>query len=137
MTEQEQTKKEQIAEIPVKKVRGKPFQKGEDQRRNLNGKPIGTKSFSTIFDEAIKEIAKKRNITPSEAEKELIVKAYLEARDGNFNFFKDLMDRKYGRAKESLDLTSGGEALGIIILPRREKKDEHILESPRETGDST
>lgn len=78
------------------------FQKGFDPRRNLAGRPLGTKNFSTLFEEAIKKIAKEKEIT--EPEREIVVKAVNEALRGNFNFYKDLMDRNYGKAEESLKL---------------------------------
>ena len=120
------TKESQVnTEITVKKVRGVPFKVGKDDRRNLNGKPKGVKSFDTLFDEAIRIIVKEQKIpnlkTP---EIDLVVKAVVEGLKGNYPYFRDLMDRRYGKAPERIDLSSGGEPLGIIFLPRR-KQDEN------------
>ena len=101
---------EQKAVIPVKKVRGVPFKNGKDPRRNLAGKPPGTRSFSTLFEEAIKKIAKEEKITPESAEMALIRKAYSEAKKGNFNFYKDIMDRNFGQPTKPIDLTTGGQS---------------------------
>lgn len=111
-------KKTEIAVIPVKKVRGKPFKVGRDERRNLNGKPPGTKSFSTLFDEAIRIIAKEEKISPESAELALFEKAYTEARKGNFNYFKDIMDRRFGQPTKPIDLTTSGHS----FLPTPEER---------------
>lgn len=68
---------------------------------NPYGRPLGTKNFSTDFDEVIKEIAKLNNITESEARKILLRKAYSEAKNANFPFYKDIMDRYYGQPKNN------------------------------------
>lgn len=71
---------------------------------NPEGKPPGTKNFSTDFDEAVEDIAIEENITKSEARKMLLKKAYYEAKGGNFNFYKDIIDRDYGKVKENVDV---------------------------------
>ena len=88
---------------PATKVRGKPFVKGDDPRRNLDGKPLGTKNFETDFDEAVDEIAKENNMTRSEARKVLLKVAFKQAKDGNYSFYKDIHDRIYGQAKAVID----------------------------------
>ena len=52
--------------------------------------------------------------------------------DPNAKALEDLVNRLFGRPKESIDLTSGGEALGIIILPLKKKQDENLLAGPSE-----
>ena len=42
---------------------------------------------------------------------------------------KDMLDRAFGRAKESVDVTSGGKKLGVIYLPQRGTSDS--VETPR------
>ena len=108
---------ENTAEIQPKRVIGRPFKKG--QSGNPNGKPKGTKSFSTLFDEVIKKIAKEEKISPNSAEMALFEKAYSEAKKGNFNYFKDIMDRRFGQAVKPVDLTTGGES---FFRPTEEEK---------------
>ncbi len=80
---------------------------------NPAGKPKGTKNFGTDFDEVVEEIAKLNNITFSEARKQLLKVAYVEAKKGNFNYSKDIFDRYYGKTKESVDV--GGELIIKVI----------------------
>lgn len=82
------------------------FQKGYDPRRNLKGKPVGIRNFSTDFDEAVEEIAKEEGITKSQARKTLLKRAYKEAKAGNYNFYKDIIDRDYGKAPDVIDVNA-------------------------------
>ena len=81
------------------------FVKG-DPRINREGRPVGTRNFQTDFDEVVEEIAKANNITNSEARKILIKKAYGEAKDGNFQYYKDITERVYGKVPDALDITA-------------------------------
>ncbi len=101
-------------EIPdkIQRINGK-FAPGVSG--NPAGKPLGTKSFSTLWDESIKDIAKLNNISKNEAEKVLIKTAWKQAKDGQFQFYKDIHDRLYGSATQPLDLTSGGKP--IVFMP--------------------
>jgi hypothetical protein len=75
------------------------------------GRPTGSKNFTTDFDEVVDEIAKTNNITTSEARKILLKMAYVEAKKGNFPFYKDILDRYYGKAQDSVDITTAGQPL--------------------------
>src|SRR4030065_1322752 len=79
------------------------------------GRPPGSRNFETDFDEVIEEIAKANNITNSEARKILIKKAYSEAKNGNYNFYRDINDRVYGKVVERTDLTTKGEKIVITF----------------------
>ncbi len=94
------------------------FMKGTAKPKN-SGIKLGTKHFGTDFDEVIKEIAKANKISESDARKLLIKKAYSEAKNGNFPFYKDICDRYYGKAQENIDLTTDGEKIQGInyIIP--------------------
>lgn len=76
---------------------GKPhlFKKG--QSGNPNGRPKGSKNFSTLFREAVKQIAEE---TGTDAERELVLTAIEEARNGKFSYHKDIFDRVYGQAEQ-------------------------------------
>ena len=78
------------------------------------GRPPGTRNFATDFDEVVEEIAKANNITASEARKILLRAAYSEAKNKNFPFYKDIMDRYYGKAQDFLDVTTGGEQMNHL-----------------------
>ena len=98
------------------------FQKG--QSGNPLGRPLGTKNFATDFDEVVEEIAKVNNITASEARKILLRAAYSEAKNKNFPYYKDIMDRYYGKAQENLDVTSGGKPIGQLLDELTDTKPE-------------
>ena len=97
------------------------FKKGNDPRRNLAGRPLGSKNFETDFLQAVKKIADTNKITTAEAMEVLLRKAYTEGASGQFNFYKDIMDRLYGKVIEKTDITSGGEPL---FKPSKEEQDK-------------
>lgn len=104
-----------------------PFKNGEKMdNRDRNGRfvegyeggpgrPKGVKNFDTIFEEAIKKIIKEKNLKES-PELEIVIRGIAEARSGNFNFYKDILDRRYGKAKEFLELEGGIEHKDNRIL---------------------
>ncbi len=99
------------------------FKKG--QSGNPSGRPEGVKNFKTVFEEAVKKIAKEKSLKECEVEIDLVIKAIASARGGNFNYYKDIFDRVYGKASEKIDLTTAGEKLppgaNIIIKSDGEK----------------
>lgn len=82
----------------------KPFKKGENGGAH---RPKGQRNYSTLRELAIIELAKKNNKTAEEIEIEIMANAILEARKGNFQFYKDDKDRVYGSAinKSTLEVT--------------------------------
>lgn len=77
----------------------KPGQSG-----NPKGRPRGSKNFDTLFKKAIRKIAKEKKLPVKDPEVEMVVRAVIEALEGNYSFFKDLMDRRYGTPKGSVDI---------------------------------
>ena len=71
---------------------------------NPEGKPIGAKNFDTIFEEAIREIVKNNKLPIKDPEKEMMIKAVVEALKGNFPFWKALAELRYGKPKESVEV---------------------------------
>ena len=118
-------KQSKSAETTVPKQRGRPFPKGVSG--NPAGRPLGSKNFSTDFDEVVEEIAKVNSISQSDARKILLKKAYFEAKEGNFNFYKDIIDRYYGKAIERHELTGlDGQPL---FSPQEKELAEKALEN--------
>ena len=78
------------------------------------GHPLGQRNFATDFDEVVEELAKMNNISVSEARKILLKKAYMEAKGGNFNFYRDIIDRYYGKPKENVDINFPTPILHVL-----------------------
>jgi len=98
----------------------------------LGGREVGSRNFITDFDEAVSEIAKEEGITASEAKKVLLKKAYSLAKEGNFPFYKDIVDRYYGATqpdeepKQELHLHLHSDKIVKIITEAREKIKEQL-----------
>lgn len=115
---------EKLTKISKKIARVVRNEKGQLQPGSIlnpEGKEPGTRSFETDFDEAVEEIAKANNMTRSEARKILLKKAFAEAKEGNFSFYKDIHDRIYGKAIERHELT--GKDGKDLFNPTEEEKD--------------
>lgn len=94
----------------------KPENTGKKQERNPDGtfpkgvsgnpagKPKGTESFATKFYKVIDKLAKQNNLTPDEIEEQLILVGYKKAKDGDYNFYRDLHDRVHGKAPQTINL---------------------------------
>lgn len=81
---------------------------------NPNGYPKGQRQFKTVYREALVQLAKKNNKTPEDIEWEIISKGILQARTGDFKFYKDLLDRLFGSALQNNALLGkDGENLQI------------------------
>ena len=79
---------------------------------NPEGLKPGTKQFSTLMDEAVKEIAKANKLTEGEVWQVLIKRGYSEAKDGSYPFYKDILDRYYGKA---VDIFGGDPDNPLIV----------------------
>jgi len=95
-------KSEPIAELTGKAKRLKnlrpPWKKGEEVKGR--GRPLGKRSFDTIYEAALQTLAKKEGTTPQKIENEILAKGVLMSRRGQFNFYKDTMDRRQGQAAQ-------------------------------------
>jgi hypothetical protein len=102
----------------AEKVRGVPFKEGFDPRRNLDGRPPGSKNFTTLFKKAVKEVAKKLELgeDPDAVEVEIIKRGIKEALAGKYPFYRDIFDRIYGQPKGNIDITSGDEKIVFKIV---------------------
>lgn len=95
------------------RVVGTPFPPGVSG--NPNGRPLGQRNYSTIYKEALKNLADLNNKTPDEIENEIIKKGLTMAIKGSYQFYKDIQDRMHGKAAENLDITTKGQA--IVFMP--------------------
>ena len=118
-------------EIGDKLVRGENGQFVNGHPDLGAGRPQGVRNFSTDFEEAVGDLAKVQGITFSEARKELLKVAYVKAKEGNFPYHKDIMDRYYGDAEpeKPQEVTVIKEQKNIYILVDEfEKKVREELE---------
>ena len=76
---------------------------------NPAGRPKGSLGFATKWRKFVIKIADKNNVKPEDIEDELLAIAYQRARKGDFQFYKDILDRVHGKAvqeiKQTTDLT--------------------------------
>ncbi len=90
----------------------KPFQKGQDSRRNLDGRPIGSRNRSTIL----------RELLDQGDNEYLLHKAQLEkALNGDINSYKTILDNVYGKQPQESDLTDKKDSITIISVGYKEK----------------
>ncbi len=92
---------------------------------NMNGRPKGSKNFQTEMEEAIEAYAELNNLTSADVKLRLYMKGLGEGLKGEYNFYRDFMDRMHGRAKDSINL--GGE---ITLNIAKEIADKYINETP-------
>lgn len=79
-------------------------------------KPKGARSWNTVFEEAIRKIAKEKKLKIDDPEVEMVVTAVTRALKGNYNYFKDIMDRRYGKPKEPIEIESKLEKIIVEIV---------------------
>lgn len=92
-----------------------PFKKGESG--NPDGRPKGQRNYATIYREALIKLGKLNNKTPEELEEEILSKGLLNARSGDYRFYKDILDRLYGTPVSRTELTGkDGEPINKISI---------------------
>lgn len=113
----------------VDNTRGKglkpPWKKG-DKSPNPNGRPKGQRNYATIYREALIKLGELNNKTPDELEDEIISKGILNARSGDYHFYKDILDRLHGQATSKTELTGKDGKELIPDASLKDKIDESI-----------
>ena len=98
-----------------------PFRKG--QSGNPKGRPIGSRSFKTLVNEAIIKIATDTGQDPLELERDIVVKGLLSARKGDYRFYKDTLDRVYGAAgTQEEEKTDKGNIYNFFVNTEAQQK---------------
>lgn len=95
----------------------KPLKKGETA--NPNGRPLGQKNYATLYKEALIKLAKLNDKEPDELELELISKGIMNARSGDYRFYKDVLDRLLGTAVQKTEIDGNLQINGVEINVRR------------------
>ena len=113
---EQQLKSENTEIITDKRLKNlKPaWKKGESG--NLKGHPKGQKNYATLRREAIIELGKLNNKTPEEIEVMLHSKGLSEALKGNYQFYKDDLDRLHGTAQNNLHVDGDLNIAHVISI---------------------
>lgn len=106
-----------------------PWDKGVSG--NPKGRPKGSRSFKTVFFEALEMLAKENKKDPNVLFNEIVAKGIKQAHSGDFKFYQDLMNRIFGKPLESVDITSAGEKIerNDFVLVNFDKKTKQITEA--------
>jgi hypothetical protein len=90
------------------------WKKGESG--NPAGRPKGSRNYRTLFREAYKHIAKDLRLgkDPDALLVEILKRGIKEALRGNYNFYKDIMDRLYGKPKSEASVSLREEKLADL-----------------------
>ena len=84
---------------------------------NPDGRPKGS-GYKQKFEKMLTQVAEDKGITKEEAELELFKTAYDQALKGNYQFFKDYIDRAYGPVKTDATLNVENLENLTIVLDR-------------------
>lgn len=79
----------------------KPLKKGETA--NPNGRPLGQRNYATIYREALIKLATLNDKSPEELENEILSSGILNARKGDYRFYKDILDRLHGTPVQKIE----------------------------------
>jgi len=79
------------------------------QSGNPAGRAVGTRTFKTKWEGFIEKVAKENGLAPEDIDNELFKIGLKKAREGDYQFYKDIHDRCYGKAKDTVDLTMNGK----------------------------
>jgi hypothetical protein len=87
------------------------FKKG--QSGNPAGRPKGSRNYRTLFREAYTAIEKDLGLgkNPDALLVEILKRGIKEALKGNYSFYKDIMDRLYGKPKQTIETDEGKKLL--------------------------
>lgn len=70
----------------------------------LGGRPKGSLDFKTKWEIFIDKVAKSDNLTPQEIDEQLFAVGFKKAKEGDYQFYRDLHDRLYGKAPQTINV---------------------------------
>ena len=96
------------------------------------GKPKGARSFKTIFREAARKVAEalKLGKEPDAIQIEIVKKGIAQALKGNYSFYKDILDRIYGQAKQTIET----EEKKILVLTDEDEEENEEEKNPADVN---
>lgn len=101
-----------MANNPNNKKNLKPFKPGKDERRNLEGRPPKLPDLDVLMADVLGE--QKDGIEAAQA---ILMALRAKATKGDVRAAEVLLDRAYGKAKQSVDVTTDGNALQGGLQP--------------------
>lgn len=107
----------------------KQFPNPETQFKEGNaggGRPLGQRNYATIYREALIKLASLNDKSPEELENEILSSGILNARKGDYRFYKDILDRLHGTPVQKTELTGKDGKDLIPDIVTKEKIDEAI-----------
>lgn len=90
------------------------------QSGNPKGRPFGQKDYATLYRQALIKLAKANKKDPVELELEILSKGIMNARGGDFKFYKDLLDRLFGTAVQNTDIKTDGQPIVEALSPAKQ-----------------
>jgi hypothetical protein len=101
------------------------FKKG--QSGNPSGRPKGARNYKTIFREALLKVSEalKLGQEPDDVLVEIVKRGIAQALKGNYNFYKDILDRLYGQAKQMIETE---EKRVLVLIDEDEDNQEKMSE---------
>lgn len=75
---------------------------------NSAGRPKGALSFATKWERMVEKIATQNNLTPEEIDEQLLLVGYKRAKEGDYSFYRDAMDRIHGKPMQPTELDVKG-----------------------------
>ena len=97
---------------PADHLKEHQFKKGESG--NPGGKPKGTRDYLTVAWEAMKAIADSKGWTAEEFEQKLLESGLLNSFK-DFRFYKEHMERRFGKVVEKSEQKITGSVDGLTI----------------------
>lgn len=109
------------------------FVKG-DPNINRDGRPKGSKkekSFIEFYDEICQELAKENKMDVEDVKRIIYKVGYKQAKNGNYQFYKDILDRTHGQATQKHEVKAEME---IILGEKEKEKLDKLLNEPQENN---
>lgn len=74
----------------------------------MGGRPKGSLDFKTKWYLMVDKLAKQNNLTPEEIDEQLLLVGYKKAKDGDYSFYRDAMDRIHGKPMQPTEMEVKG-----------------------------
>jgi hypothetical protein len=94
-------------------------------KKGQGGRPKGVRNYKVLLREALIEIGKalKLGKDPDQVLVEIVKRGIAQALKGNYSFYKDILDRLYGQAKQTIE-TENKKVLVLIEEEENQVKKE-------------